>query len=229
MGAIMSNVLKLLDGNVQIVIDQSGFSLNARRILWSDISSCTEISVPLTDLGSTTYLSVQLPSETLKIPHSGLGYLALRHVMKEVLPDKVELYGPRHKKFGPEECEFTLSIARFFSEIGLVESSRFAYSKAIEQIEYYHNPKHKMLVEPLRALSSILKASDPDESSKLAARASSLASGSKEDKGFFAGLASARKNKDKLRQALDEFRKEKGREPRPVEKARILDQIHYEE
>lgn len=225
----MSNVLKFADRNVQIVIDQAGFSLNARRIAWNEISRCTEVSVPLTDLGSTTYLSVQLLSETLKISNSGLGYLALRHVMKEVLADKVQLYGPRHKKFGPEECEFTLSMARFFSEIGLVESSRFSYTKAIEQIEYYHSPKHKILVEPLRALSSMLKASDPDESSKLAARALSLESGSKEDKGFFGGLASARKNKDKLRQALDDFRKEKGREPRPAEKARILDQIQYED
>ncbi len=225
----MSNILKFTEEDGQIVIDQSGFSLNGRRVNWGEIHSCTEISIPRIDLGTAFYLSVQLTSEVLKVRDSGLGYLALRHVMKEVLPDKVKLLGPRHKKFGPEECEFTLSIAQFFRDIGLVESSKFSYTKAIEQIEYYHNPKHKMLIEPLRALSAISKESEPDTSAKLAARAQAIEGKPKKDLGFFEGLKSARSKKDKLMKAIEEFRKTKGREPRPVEKARILDQIQYED
>jgi hypothetical protein len=149
----------------------------------------------------------------------------LRIVMKELLPEKVKLDGDRYLKFGPGECEFTISIASFLKELGLIEESKFAYNKAIDLIEYYHNLKHELLVEPLTSLSALVKDSDPAKSAALLKRAQEIGKAPAADQSFLKGLFNARSKKEEIVAALEKFRKEHKREPRPAEKARILKEL----
>jgi hypothetical protein len=221
--------LKYSDKNTSIIIDRTGFSHNERSVRWGEIQKCEEVPLSLIDLGSKRYLSIELASDKLKIDNwPADAYMALRIVMKELLQDKVKLDGPRYLKFGPEECEFTISIARFLKAIALPEESKFAYNKAIELIEYYHNLKHELLIEPLTALSSMLKESDPAKAAALLERAQKIGGAPVADQSFFKGISSARTKKEKIVQALEEFRKQYKREPKPAEKARILKEIESE-
>src|SRR5687768_2521307 len=136
----MDGSLTFSEAKGSVTIDRNGFTLNGRRINWREIQHCTEITVPVLDLGNKRYLKLQLGTEVIEIQEEPANvFMALRIVMKEILPNKVTLDGPRYLKFGPAECEFTLSMARFLHEIGLAEESKFAFEKAIELIEYYHN------------------------------------------------------------------------------------------
>lgn len=221
--------LKYSDGKSLVIIDRTGFSHNGRCVRWSEIQECHEVLVPIIDLGTKKYLSIQLLTGSMKVEHWPQdAYMALRIVMKELLPDKVKLEGPRFLKFGPEECEFTLSIARFLQEIGLLAESKFAYNKAIELIEYYHNLKHELLVEPLTALSSMLEVTEPDRAASLLKRAQEIERAPLADQSFFNGLMSARSKKDRIKQALEEFRRQHKREPRRVEKMRIMKELEIE-
>lgn len=218
--------LRFSSGNTSIVIDKTGFSHNGRRISWSEIQKCEEALITKIDQLPRRYLRLFLPSGIVKIEHwPDDAFMALRIVLKELLPDKVTLDGPRYLKSGPEECEFTISIARFLNSLELHEASKFAYKHAIELIEYFHNLKHESLVEPLTALSALIETSAPDQSAALLKRAQEIRSAPAADKSFIQGLVSARSNKDKIKEALEEFRKKHKREPRPAEKARILKEI----
>lgn len=223
------NSLTFSEGNTSVTIDRNGFTLNGRRINWNEIQSCKEETKQIIDLGIRRWLELQLASEVFKIEnYDSMPYMAVRIVLKETLPDKVTLDGPRYMKFGPEECEFTLSIAKFLNEMELRDESKFAYETAVDLIEYYHNPKHKLLIEPLSALASLLKDSDPDKAKELQNRARAIESAPAADKGLLQGVASAWSKKDRIKQALEEFRTKHGREPKPVEKARILKAVETE-
>ncbi len=218
--------LKYSDRNMSVVIDRTGFSHNGQNIRWSEIQKCEEVPLSLVDQGSKRYLAIELASDKLKIENwPDDAYMALRIVMKELLQDKVKLDGPRYLKFGPAECEFTVSIARFLRALELHEESKFAYNKAIELIEYYHNLKHELLIEPLTALSAMLKESEPAKAAAMLERAKKIGGAPAADQSFLQGISTARTKKEKIVQALEEFRKQHKREPRPAEKARILKEI----
>ncbi len=218
--------LKYSDRNTSVIIDRSGFSYNGRSIRWSEIQKCEEVIVTAIDYAPTKHLSIDLASGKLRIDHwPDDAYMALRIVMKELLQDKVRLEGPRYLKFGPEECAFTLSIAKFFQAIGLTEESKFAYNKLIEQIEYYHNLKHELLVEPLTVLSSMLKETEPAKAAAMLERAQKIGNAPAADQSFFQSVSNARSKKEKILLAIEEFRKQHKREPKPAEKARILKEI----
>lgn len=218
--------LKYAAGNSSIVIDRSGFSHNGRRINWSEIQKCEETLITRIDSLPSRHLNLVLNSGTFRIDHwPDDAFMAIRIVLKELLPDKVTLDGARYLKFGPGECEFTISIARFLKELGLHEESKFAYKYSIELIEYFHNHKHELLIEPLTSLSAMIKATDPVQSAALLERAQKIRSAPAADKSFIKGLFDARSKREKLLEALEEFRKKHKREPRPAEKARILKEI----
>jgi tetratricopeptide (TPR) repeat protein len=215
--------------NTTISIDSNGFSHNGTLIRWSEIQSCDEHLVSVVDLGDKRFLNLQLASGAIKIDNwPDDAYMALRVVLKELMPQKVNLDGPRYLKFGPGECEFVISIARFLRSIDRIEESKFAYNKAIELIEYYHNLKHELLLEPLTALSEMLRQSEPAKASALSERAQSIGKTPVADRSFFGGIANARSKKEKIQDAIDEFRRTKKRDPKPTEKARILKEIENE-
>lgn len=223
------NSLTFSEGNTSVTIDRDGFTFDGRRINWNEIQSCTEETRQIIDLGIRRWLELKLSSEVFKIENrASKPYMAVRIVMKERLPDRVKLDGPRYMKFGPEECEFTLSIAKFLKEMELLDESKFAYETAVDLIEYYHNPKHKLLIEPLCALASLLKDADPDKAKELQTRARTIENAPAADKGLLQGVASAWSKKDKIKKALEEFRTKHGREPKPAEKARILKAVEAE-
>ncbi|MBY0550926.1 MAG: hypothetical protein K2W95_26850 [Candidatus Obscuribacterales bacterium] len=71
----------------------------------------------------------------------------------------------------------------------------------------------------------MIKASAPAQSTALLARAQEIRSAPAADQSFIKGLVDARSKREKIIEALEDFRKKHKREPRPAEKARILKEI----
>lgn len=227
--------LEYSHGRKRLTIDQTGFEYNNNHINWRDITSVKETRPTLSGGGEgerTLHINTQGKCISIRadqIPDNAL--LALRVVLKELLTDKVTLEGPRYLKFGPEECEFTLSMARFLRALNLLEESKFAYEHAVQIIEYYHNHKHILLCEPLESLNSLLKQSDPKAAQEFLSRAQEIRRAPHKDLSFFQALSNSFKpdRKKKLKEAIEEFRRTKGREPKNTEKARILAEIEAED
>lgn len=218
----------------EITFDQSGFTCRGRHVAWGTVVSVEErADGGSSDTSGNRHLNICLNGAekiVLKLEDfDGNGFLALRVLLKEILPDRVKLDGPRYLKFGAEECEFTILIAEFLHRLGRLEESKFAYKHAISVIEYYHNGSHSLLCEPLSALALLEKKSNPAESARMLARAQAISKASKGDRSllsnFLKPASEKKKLKDKLEEAVAEFRKVKGREPKAVEKARILQEV----
>lgn len=229
----MIEILAFEASGQTLLIERSGFTFNGKKIAWADVTRCEEKCVHQAE-DPIAFLELEIGREKVKYHRRYLpsgeapDYDSLRVLLKVLRPDVVTLtLGSYYQNTGPEKYRWVMTMAAFLVHIGQRDEAVFAYKRAIEWLEYYHNLNHQALVTPLRQLSTILRTTNPQESLTLERRAQQIEAEPHKDKSFLETIVGAtrRERKDRIKDAIENFRKSKGREPRPAEKARILKEL----
>lgn len=235
---------KLVIDQHGVELSKSGIlGLTKHRFTWSEIEKVLEVTVfgrysnvggseyfpgdqvPLTGTKLNEYLLIDTARGSFKIYSSDLapsvysgaeehGYEELRVILKHMVPDKVQLRGYVLRSGGPEMVDTTLSLGRFFQQVGNLAAAEELYRKAFYWAMHYHNENHPLVADALLGVSSVLRESGrASEAEPLEARAMAIRSAPKADKSLLGQIGSIFKadneevNKFKELRANPEYQK----------------------